>query len=163
MRDRRVPLLLALRRCSSTRRRRAWHRRLHTTRRPSLSDSAVVDVDQVEEILFFEIASSSKSRSAAILLPFLWLVVDVVGGGVQSFFLRVMVGTGYPHPAQCEFAYPPRLHRLHNYTVLCRMDCCLSILHQWSQKKNSSGWRIGGCSLLDTTSKGRPVCRFHDV
>ena len=49
---------------------------------------------------------------------FLWLVVDVVGGGVQSFFLRVMVGTGYPHPAQCEFAYPPRLHRLHNYTVL---------------------------------------------
>ena len=69
--------------------------------------SAVVDVDQVEEILFFEIASSSKSRSAAILLPFLWLVVDVVGGGVQSFFLRVMVGTGYPHPAQCEFAYPP--------------------------------------------------------
>ena len=36
-----------------------------------------------------------------------WLVVGVVGGGVQSFFLRVMVGTGYPHPAQCEFAYPP--------------------------------------------------------
>ena len=49
------------------------------------------DVDQVEEILFFEIASSSKSRSAAILSTFLWLVVDVVGGGAQSFFLRVMV------------------------------------------------------------------------
>ena len=40
------------------------------------------------------------------------------------------------------------------------MDCCLSILHLWSQKKNSSGWRMGGCSLLYTTSKGRPVCRF---
>ena len=111
--------------------------------------------------------SRSPARPRADRLPFCYpslsLVVDVVGGGVQSFFLRVMVGTGYPHPAQCEFAYPPRLHRLHNYTVLCRMDCCLSILHQWSQKKYSSGWRVGGCSLLDTTTKGRPVCRFHDV
>ena len=53
--------------------------------------SGEVDFDQVEEILFFEIASSSKSRSAAILSTFLWLVVDVVGGGAQSFFLRVMV------------------------------------------------------------------------
>ena len=63
------------------------------------------------------IASSSKSRSAAILSTFLWLVVDVVGGGRNPFFYGLWC-TGYPHPAQCEFAYPPRLHRLHNYTVL---------------------------------------------
>ena len=54
--------------------------------------SAVVDVDQVEEILFFEIASSSKSRSAAILLPFLWLVVDVVGGGCNPFHVYFSIG-----------------------------------------------------------------------
>ena len=117
----------------------------------------------VEEILFFEIASSSKSRSAAILLPF-----SVACSRCSRWGGAILFSTGYgryryPHPAQCEFAYPPRLHRLHNYTVLCRMDCCLSILHQWSQKKYSSGWRVGGCSLLDTTTKGRPVCRFHDV
>ena len=56
--------------------------------------SAVVDVDQVEEILFFEIASSSKSRSAAILLPFLWLVVDVVGGGCNPFFYGLLRSVG---------------------------------------------------------------------
>ena len=35
----------------------------------------------------------------------------------------ILLSTGYgryryPHPARCEFAYLPRLHRLHNYTVL---------------------------------------------
>ena len=38
---------------------------------------------------------------------FLWLVVDVVGGGVQSFFLRVMVGTGIHTQPSASLHTPP--------------------------------------------------------
>ena len=79
----------------------------HLTDPEDVREVALDYVDQVEEILFFEIASSSKSRSAAILSTFLRLVVGVVGGGVHSFFLRVMVGQGIHTQPSASLHIPP--------------------------------------------------------
>ena len=84
--------------------------------------------------------SSSRYRGESLSWYKPWLVVGVVGGGVHSFFLRVG-RYRYPHPAQCEFAYPPRLHRLHNYTVL-------SIVQSGSNRGRDSRWQIGGCGNI---------------
>ena len=72
-----------------------------------------------------------------------WLVVDVVGGGVHSFFLRVG-RYRYPHPAQCKFAYPPRLHRLHkdsiNYIIILSYRLCRVSVLWWVASSCRHRW-----------------------
>jgi len=47
------------------------------------------------------------SDSAALCITPVVLQGRLRPGRGDPLFLRVMVGTGYPHPARCEFAYPP--------------------------------------------------------
>ena len=61
---------------------------------------------------FSRLTWSAEPTLLSVLWYKPWLVVGVVGGGGHSFFLRVG-RYRYPQPAQCKFAYPPRLHRLH--------------------------------------------------